>query len=1120
MKRNTWTIWIALFFSYLFTFYCGEPTPPSCQKNSDCPEGQICTGGECSNTSAVEKKAGEKADKPEKTDSKEKNNDSTNTGGKETQPDETTQPDEIVQSDEGNVEPSAEMPDAPPDRTELTDEIEPTDRTTDGTESIDDGGSSAEKSGCSPPTFTWNGRCVTPKEFCTSKFPTPQQIHIQKPYSVVFDKNGTPLFCKTSPGSYYTSKRGYQPCDNDGDGWITAEAYRAMNSTDKNIQNNARCNLRKIEAVVYHPDTPSAKPQIQFLKNPLSLIETERNDGLAKNIELPVYPEYTQSLPKSPSSACTADTDCNTQQGELCYRGQCVKGRRFKPAELNSFTKACVKNIDLNDNSVDDPSENPNGTTKPTELSPLLPLGYFVELNYGYYQKDYDIAGRKVPVYHIVERSRLKSPAKGGLALLCGEDSNGKKPDYWKYCALKDDQRCKTSGGTVKKGLSHCWLNGIQHATRSLFKCAIFDEKKDANTYFFHPYNFGLKKRYTRTSCRFTASLPGKNQREGDVQFECKVEKNPPKLSQTEVGWACVSFHPYAKPKDYLAGCIDECTESKNLPDALKPCGVNEVCNLESGSYGRGVFRCNTGSSGICKYSQNYCKGGKWTNCPKNNSASPEVCDGKDNDCDGKIDEDPNDNNKPITRPCYSGNSGCKKEANGKYSCTSPCKSGVQFCYVGTWEKECIGEVVASSEVCNGRDDDCDGKIDNSCKIFKKVYYTPLDLVPTKTELKIGNPKVGKDLVCKTPQCPEGTVIVGISASTGRNNANWIRSLTYICAEPKIKEILIPGKKNPLRFELSYKLVFIKKYSRTCNSSSSMGGGVTTQCPSGYVLVGFSGNKGAYLDRLYLWCSKAELVKTGNSYQITLSKPKKFTYSYVGGSGGSPFKEQLCPSNSAITAITVVFNDAKHSEISGLIAKCSQLKLAGYREFGTIPATIRSFSSCRNTKCPDGYGAIGIKIKYKKNASDHWIRSITSICAEIKVKRSPNSNPPYRLEFLEKNTGECRSSYCCTNYTSEETRCPAGHLLVGFSGMSGAYIDQLTIWCSKVKMTGGSSSYQLSLSTPQKYGTVGVKGGGPFPKKLCPPNSVLTGLLTVTDGIPNSQEIKGVTAFCHKLIRR
>jgi hypothetical protein len=73
-----------------------------------------------------------------------------------------------------------------------------------------------------------------------------------------------------------------------------------------------------------------------------------------------------------------------------------------------------------------------------------------------------------------------------------------------------------------------------------------------------------------------------------------------------------------------------------------------------------------------------------------------EKCDGQDNDCDSRIDED------VPSRPCGM-NEGI-------------CKPGIIECHNGQWDDpttQCAGSVGPRSEKCDGTDDDCDGEIDN-----------------------------------------------------------------------------------------------------------------------------------------------------------------------------------------------------------------------------------------------------------------------------------------------------------------------------------------------------------------------------------------------------------------------
>jgi len=85
------------------------------------------------------------------------------------------------------------------------------------------------------------------------------------------------------------------------------------------------------------------------------------------------------------------------------------------------------------------------------------------------------------------------------------------------------------------------------------------------------------------------------------------------------------------------------------------------------------------------------CVAGQWGACGPVAPPSEEVCNGEDDDCDGEVDE-------ALTRVCGT--------AEGV------CEEGEQTCLDGAWG-ECQGDVPPALEVCDGRDVDCNGAIDD-----------------------------------------------------------------------------------------------------------------------------------------------------------------------------------------------------------------------------------------------------------------------------------------------------------------------------------------------------------------------------------------------------------------------
>lgn len=112
---------------------------------------------------------------------------------------------------------------------------------------------------------------------------------------------------------------------------------------------------------------------------------------------------------------------------------------------------------------------------------------------------------------------------------------------------------------------------------------------------------------------------------------------------------------------------------------------------------------------GICGKSRKICVKGKWAACTsKEYGATYEKtetkCDGIDNDCDSAIDEGCSCPKDGETKTCYNG----PKGTNGK----GTCKEGAQTCTSGKWTS-CENQVKPVKEVCGDtKDNDCDGLVD------------------------------------------------------------------------------------------------------------------------------------------------------------------------------------------------------------------------------------------------------------------------------------------------------------------------------------------------------------------------------------------------------------------------
>jgi len=119
------------------------------------------------------------------------------------------------------------------------------------------------------------------------------------------------------------------------------------------------------------------------------------------------------------------------------------------------------------------------------------------------------------------------------------------------------------------------------------------------------------------------------------------------------------------------------------------------------------------------------------TPSPYSSSVNPggtEVCNGRDDDCDGITDPDCDCVNG-ATLPCGMD--------------VGACELGTQTCVGGEWGA-CLGGVGPATEVCGGGDEDCDGLTDEPGASGERVFYRDADLD------RYGDPAV-RALACPGP---------------------------------------------------------------------------------------------------------------------------------------------------------------------------------------------------------------------------------------------------------------------------------------------------------------------------------------------------------------------------------
>lgn len=214
--------------------------------------------------------------------------------------------------------------------------------------------------------------------------------------------------------------------------------------------------------------------------------------------------------------------------------------------------------------------------------------------------------------------------------------------------------------------------------------------------------------------------------------------------------WECDSdLNPIA--------CVGQTLPSKEVCD-----GQDNDCNGKTDE-----FILKRDCSSACGTGFEFCTNGSWQGCTATQPVS-EVCDRQDNDCDGLIDE-VEDLSVSL---CYTG----PQKTVG----FGACMPGVTRCVNGS--SVCWGEVTPQKEICDGKDNDCDGELDES---INNVNIDLLVIIDNSCSMGpvIDNVKLAtQSWSLKYGNRPE--IKFGLLAAPGVNQDGWdvikVRDLTNV----------------------------------------------------------------------------------------------------------------------------------------------------------------------------------------------------------------------------------------------------------------------------------------------------------------------------------------------------
>lgn len=145
--------------------------------------------------------------------------------------------------------------------------------------------------------------------------------------------------------------------------------------------------------------------------------------------------------------------------------------------------------------------------------------------------------------------------------------------------------------------------------------------------------------------------------------------------------------------------------------------------------------------------------------------------------------------------------------------------------------------------------------------------------------------------------------------------------------------------------------------------------------------------------------------------------------------------------------------------------------------------------------CPAGSALVGINVR-----TNSYLRQIQGICAPLTIVENTSATPyTYTIGSGTETTLTVRGP---NSGGSSTAKCPAGSFVVRVAARSGALVDQLTLGCAPLTISGSPGSFTLSRGTITDLAAVGGSGGSAQAASTCTGTQVVNKLNVRTgDGL-------------------